>query len=40
MLASWEFYNAANEHYKYYLHGKGLGISDEFFKFYCMGGEL
>jgi hypothetical protein len=41
MEASWPFYLSANHEYLYgYMKGKGLGISDEFFHLYCMGGEL
>ena len=38
MFASWEFYQASNSEYKN--NYNGLGISDDFFAVYCMGGEL
>lgn len=36
--SSLEFYSASNWHYCE-VH-KGLGVTDEFFALYCMGGEL
>lgn len=38
MLAHWEFYQGANQ--EYMNNFSGLGVSDDFFYMYCMGGEL